>query len=297
MNITRISLISSINSNLFTQSKKIDQTNQSVNSQSIPFSYYPVFKGTTNYIAGLKDYTPEEYNKLSPDYIDKLRKEYEETMYADPEEEAENKLTEEIHDVASDIIIDSLNDEYGEDNWVVISLGRSPASIVNVIGYKVGADKAKHLPMTRATRFAGKNSVEALENTKELSDLKDYLSSIGLGVDEVTESNKHYVLVDYCASGMSLFGGYNLLNSELLYNDNPRVHSRSLVSLIPADNPQNFILEDAFHFGKFKFYSGIKKCYSLSDTKDSFCKPEEVSLKDNLMRFRLLDNAMKARSN
>lgn len=297
MNVIRISSINTINNNICVHKKEVSENKLSANLPCATIAYYPSFASVTHYIDKLKDYTPEEYNKLSPEYIKILRKEYEESMYAGPLTKEENKLIEDIHEFASDSIIESLNDKYGEDNWVVISLGRSAASIVNVIGYKIGEDRAKQLPMTRASRFAGTNSVEALRNTDELSDLKDYLSSVGLSKEDVDKSDKHYILLDYCATGTSLFGGYNLLNSELIYNDNPRLHSESIMSLIPKDNPLSYNLESGLLFGKFKDFSGIKKCDSLSKTKDSFCKPEEVTRENNLMRFRLLDNAMKTRSN
>lgn len=267
-----------------------------VTKSVLPNTYYPVFKGDNPILNRLKDFSVEEYNSLSPEELEKIRTEYETTICTNPYRKKKNELVEQLHDVASDLIIDNLNEKYGEDNWVLISLGRSASSIVKVVGYKVGEDRAKQIPMSKAKKYASFERIDSLEGTQELDEFKDYLTSIGLGADEVSKSDKHYVLVDYCASGKSLFGAENLLNSRFLYNDNPRFHAESIMSFIPEDHPHRRDIHKALVFMKFKDISGIEKCEDLKETKNSFIDTSKIDDKINFLRFKLLDNVMSTKS-
>ncbi|MCR5266337.1 MAG: hypothetical protein K6E29_07065 [Cyanobacteria bacterium RUI128] len=265
------------------------------NSSNITTNYYtPVFTSVVQNCAidKLSKFSVEEYKKLSPDFINKLRLECSQLLYADSSWK-ELRDIEKTHDVASDMIIDGLNLQYDKDNWVIISLGRSAASIAKVIGYKAGEDKVKYLPMTRANRFIDKWKIVNLEGTEELSSLKKYLDSIDLSADKVNESGKYYVLLDYCYTGSSLHGGYNLLTSNLLLGKNPRIQMANIMSYIPHKDPLYDRLEGYMCACRLKEYSEVKCCKNLENAAESFYAPGELSRDARLMQFKLLDNVMR----
>ena len=277
-------------------SKNICPQKNLVTQTALQNTYYPVFRGDNPILNSLKDFSVEEYNSLSPEELEKIRTEYETTICTNPYRKKKNELIEQLHDVASDLIIDNLNEKYGEDNWVLISLGRSVSSIVKVVGYKVGEDRAKQIPMSKAKKYASFDRIDSLEGTQELDEFKDYLSSIGLGVDDVSKSDKHYVLVDYCASGKSLFGAENLLNSRFIYNDNPRFHAESIMSFMPEGTQLRQDIHLALYRSDYKNLSGIEKCEDLKETKNSFVNTSKIDDKINFLRFKLLDNVMREKS-
>ena len=261
---------------------------------SVNNDYLVSFRGLKTNLAidKLKEISVAEYKKLSPDFIKKLRRECSEVLYTDSKRELMKDI-EEKHDIVSDLIIERLNTLYDKGNWVLISLGRSVSSIAKVVGYKAGEACVKQLPMTRANRFLDNKNITKLWDTEDLYQFKKYLSSIGLSERDVARSGKHYVLIDYCSSGGSLWGGYNLLTSNLLYGKNPRIHIFDVLSFIPVKDPLYNKLEEDFYYSKFKELSEVKKCYAMWDTANSIYQLSELSVPNKLMRFKLLDNVMR----
>ena len=273
------------NARCYTQKTPTGYFSNVVLSNNNPAVY---FKGvnTSFAIDKLNEFSVKEYKKLSPDFIRKLRQECSQILYSSKMQD-KTKDIEAKHEIASNFIINALDSQYGKDNWVIISLGRSVSSILKVIGYKIGEERAKQLPMTRANRFIDEKSIKALEGTEDLEVLKKYLDSIGLNKKNIAESNKHYVLTDYCYSGGSLLGGYKLLTSDLLLGNTPKIHKVDVMSVIPLQ------FDEYFYHGKFKEYSEVKQCRDLKETANSLCDISSLSRESKLMRFKLLDNVMK----
>lgn len=273
--------------------KNICSPSRPEQQMSLPNAYYPVFQSYN--IKELRDFSVDEYNSLSPEYIQTLRDEYNENGYKSFPNGIKrvNKKTEELHDVISDFVIDGLDNKYGEDNWVLISLGRSVSSVAQVVGYKVGEDRVKQLPMSNAGIYSYDDIVDEHRETRNLERFKEYLSSIGLSKEDLDKSDKHFVLIDYCVHGKSLYGAYNLLNSDLVYDNNPRFHSESVMSFIPEEHPLRDDISAAFHLQQFKDLSGIDKCCVLGMQNKSFVDPDTIDDKTKLLRFKLLDNVMR----
>lgn len=209
------------------------------------------------------------------------------------------------HDIVASGIKMKLDKLYGAGNYAVIPIGRSLSSIGKCLGYKIGEDNVKPLPLSNAARFL---LPEKLQNDNENFDvLCEYLDSIGLSKKEVESSGKKYILTDYCITGNSLAGTEKLFKSEKIWGDLPNVIAINALSLINDIEPSS-IRRDAKHLKKadfietmenmlidneFKKYSLVHKCKSLSETPFAVIKPENYSDNMKIFLFKLLDNEMK----
>ncbi len=246
---------------------------------------FPLFK--------LKQFTPQEYEKLN--IVDKsiLRAQYK--CLIPPFNKDFYNDVEIIHDQVSDFMKADFDKKYGEGKYVVISIGRSLSSISKVLGYKIGAENVKNIPLSNSPRF---NKIGAFD---ELSDnglirFKEYLSKIGLSREAVKNSDKTYILTDFCATGQSLFGAKNLFKSERVLGDLPNIVSEDINQTIPAKN-WDFRLKLRAHLleSRFKQFSFVKKCDNLEDCADSFVKPSKAPFDVRLVWFKLLDNTVRGK--
>ena len=200
------------------------------------------------------------------------------------------------NEIVAEQIKKVLNDKLGIGNYIVIPIGRSLSSIGKCLGYKIGEDNVKSLPMSRGWRFLN------LEKCKEDFDaFSKYLDSVGLSKEEVEKSNKHYVFIDYCCSGDSLRGVKNLFESKICgHRDN--VQFKNLFDFLPKELDYKIDkfgttffedLEDRLKYGAFKKYSQVKECIFLADTEKKVIKPEEYDLQTQVFYFKLLENEMR----
>lgn len=239
----------------------------------------------------LKTYSINDYKNLTTFDKKILRLEYKlNTLY----NRKFYKNTEAIHDGLTDFMKTSLDNKYGEGNYVVITIGRSLSSIGKVLGYKIGEENVINLPLSNATRFSTPNSIKEIKQT-EIEGLKQYLDSVGLTKENIKNSDKKFILTDYCFSGQSLKATKNLFKSDEFYGQDSNIFIEDIDNMIPAiNNIYNFrdSVRHCLFESKFKPYSFVKRNKDLSKTKDAINTPNQVKKGTRLMWFKLLDNFM-----
>ena len=243
---------------------------------------------------GLTEYEVNCINEVAYEHI------YNNKRYALYNENFNKNLH--YHDIVAKGIKDKLNSMFGEGNYYVIPIGRSLSSIGKCLGYKIGEDKVKELPLSRANRFLD------LEKSKDINfdALSKYLNSIGLSKKDIETSEKQYVFMDYCASGWSFLGAKNLLKADKIFGNSLNIKFFNILHLLKTvklDKPTHeffpeidtFIedLSRMFKYSQFKKYALVNECIYFDKIKDSIKQPEDFSFESRIFLFKLLDNEMK----
>lgn len=249
--------------------------------------------------------------------LDKLNKE-EYMALTDAEKEflrSENRLRIEngmapfdkdirIHNFASDAIQATFDKQYGKNNYVVITIGRSLSSISKALELKIGQENVKNIPLSAADElFTTGESLDDYERCiRSITELhgfntfKQYLSSIGLDKETIENSGKQYIIMDYTASGRSLAGAYTILTSnELLGNKKRNITTASIADITAmTDNAIHPVLDQMLNTCEFKKYSYVDNLHtkiekvSTAANYTQFGKQKEIRLK-KLFGFMLLD--------
>lgn len=277
-------------------------------NQYVKRDYKPVAVHNPSFCAGLwpasfyktpwtklKNITIEEYNKLSPFELHAIRKNIRRVYGSQLDEKMK------FNYITASGIKAKLDTIYGENNYIVIIIGRSLSSIGKCLGYKIGEDNVKQIPMSKAGRFLDWKACSN-ENFKVF---KKYLSSIGLSQKDIKTSGKQYIITDYRCSGNSLAGAEELFQSNLIWGKQPNVMAIGIDGLLVNIEPDkifpdfkmkngDFIynLDDMLADNFFKEYSLVSKCRKLAETPDAVIAPENYSQKMKAFLFKLLDTEM-----
>lgn len=241
----------------------------------------------------MKDFTIDEYKKLSPEEIENINQRIDEVYGKSLKEDVM------LNDLAAEGIRQSLDKTYGEGNYVVIPVGRSLSSIGKSLSYKIGEDNVKQLPISRASRFIN------VENSNEDFDkFNEYLNSVGLSKETIESSGKKYIFTDYSATGASLWGLRRLLESDKVWGEQPNVSIIKVQNILSDDdkNINDDVNMDNSQFKaklvynlleySYKQYSLVDRCENLADTQKAVINPEDYSIKTKSFMFKLLDREM-----
>ncbi len=259
----------------------------------------PTFRASASFdtfrktFSKLKNFTLNEYNQLSKSEINLINKNIDK-MFAD---DIDFHRALKYHDIVAEGMKQTLNNCYGVGNYIVIPIGRSLSSICKCLGYKIGEEKIKLLPMSQAGRFWNYYENEDIELFRK------YLDSIELSQDTIKTSGKKYIFTDYCNSGDSLIGAKKLLTSKIFDNDN-NLEFIDVFQLIEDLQPnkirndisewENYIFKNTFRGMlrrmEFKRYSLVDKCINLDYTKEAVIKPEHYRPDAKCFWFKLMDN-------
>lgn len=178
---------------------------------------------------------------------------------------------------AADKIKRELDNKYGENNYVLIAVGRSISSIAELMG-SMGAD-TKIIPMSGLRRTNVK-----LIPAKGLRKYKAFLNKIGLSKSKLEENkDKTYILMDYAYYGRSLEN-----TKKILKRDDMLGNADNLISV-----PISVILDEdyidkgyqrLFEYNRFKNYSFVGKL-NINNLANVFkkCSPNKMQeLKGNI---------------
>jgi len=210
------------------------------------------------------------------------------------------------HHFATEAIKKTFDKQYGEGNYVVITLGRSLSSISKLLEMKIGKENVKNIPMSGLGRYWTQGNFLPHYNTRlerfvecdGFENFKKYLSSVGLSRAEVESSNKNYIVMDYASSGNSLESGYTILTSDALLGNSKRnitFASMKDVSDATGRAVDSAILDYYLEGGFFKKYSCVGKTLNLkeidktSNYEDSY-KLNRMVETIKLFGFSLLDS-------
>ena len=201
-------------------------------------------------------------------------------------------------DIATDCVKDSLNKKYGEGNYVVIPVGRSLSALCKCLGYKIGEDKVKPLPMSSAGRF-----LHEVKCDEDINLLKKYLKSVDLTKRKVRKSDKHFIFMDYCHTGNSLKGVKTLFESDDMWGHLDNVHFEDVMKLLPKaedvkeiggipseDFLNNFELD--LCRSRYKKYSVVKDCPRFHYMKNAVLDPEHYPYESQIFYWKFLEKEL-----
>lgn len=174
-----------------------------------------------------------------------------------------------------------LDDKCGRDNYTVMVVGRSMASIGETMR-DLGRD-VRFLPMSQLADGMP-------ENIEHVDVYKKYLDSIGL-TKELIESNPehHFVLIDYVSSGESLRNAHKFLSRPDLLGHPERIEMVPS-QLLMGNNIMSSGLELLYMCNGFKKYSPISQLglNELGKTFDSLQPNPRYIDKRNLFLFNIM---------
>ena len=267
---------------------------------SLKADTFEPFLGTC--LGKLHHFTAEEYQALSLAEKVKLRNEYLKMINKEEEyarlnpfaikarEPEEYQNTEIFHDVFTEKLKAKMDKKYGEGNYAVIIIGRSLSSIGKVLGYKIGEENVKQIPLTAAKRFKSNKYTEKAKHYGQLKAFNEYLSSIGLDKDTIKSSGKQYVILDFCVTGESLEGATTLLKrDDVLGKDH--IIAKDVLEYITNSKLRKQAYKHFFQCD-FKDFSWVDTSGTLDLTKYNVKKPEYEDIRIKLLWFKLLDNEM-----
>ena len=228
-----------------------------------------------NILKRVSDFTPQGYENMSSDSKVFLRKCTPDRM---------QELAKTTCDIAYKLK-NKFDIRYGENNYMVIAVGRSMASVAETLNFIGG--EAVVIPLSEL-RFYLPDQVPDMELYRK------YLEQIGLTKEKIQNNpDKRFILMDYAVSGDSLRTAREFLERpELLgksdnfidYEINPIIKSLKTIKL--------------FYFERFKNFSPVGKL-SLDNLRDVFTQSNSSTSREGrgnicqyfrkLFLFNLLD--------
>lgn len=240
-----------------------------------------------NPLRSFKQYSPEEYARLSRFQIKVLRKRF--NHLTDSYFGYFYKNTEIIHDKVSDAIKTGLDKKYGENNYNVVTIGRSLSSIGKVLGYKIGEHNVYNIPLSGAGTYKETSLVTHLDKNGILTPFKKALEDIGLSDDLIKNSKQKFVLMDFCETGDSLKGAKKIFKQ--IFNDSENIVTENPIQFI---NDRN--LKDAYLItmkgSMYKQFSFVERAHNLVNTDCARINPQKADYETKLVWFKLLDNTV-----
>ena len=154
-----------------------------------------------------------------------------------------------------------LDEEYGENNWVFVSIGTSPSGIAKALQIK-GHD-VRYVPITSLGTL---RDASYLSKQKGKDDYKNYLDKIGLNKNAISKDKRNFVVCDYTGSGSTLENVRFIARKMLgITSDNVDYYSINKALLNYAiDNPRKIdydlvtdLIEKHMGFGIIGEISGV----------------------------------------
>lgn len=287
----------------------------------LPYNFFAHIH--TDPLKVFKNFTKEEYLQLSANQINTLRSEFNTLVMNNP---SKLKSIGELHAYIAECVETALNFEFGENNYVILLIGRSLSSICKSLATKLGEENVINIPMSRAKRYFNpyatnyqknyKFIFEKIKDDEGLETFLEYLKSKNLSRDVVEKSNKQYVLMDYCISGDSLKGAEHLFKSDLVWGHrNRNIHTADIFNilelfdettlshpLILNSNTKSIsnIVEDILWHTGFKEYATIGASSELKNTinaANAILNDTDIPREKQLVWFNLIDTIMSNKGN
>ncbi len=157
---------------------------------------------------------------------------------------------------------------YGTNNYTLIAVGRSVASIAEVTK-ALGVD-VKIIPLSGL-----KNGLPG--NISNTDIYKKYLDSIGLNKNNLAGKRKH-ILIDYTYSGNSLQAAQSFLEQNCLAIKKEQLAPISINSLL-MDEFYNNGWDLLFSLNRFKLYSVVGKL-NIDNLKNVFIQANDITAEE-----------------
>jgi len=245
------------------------------------FNINPIYK--------LKNFTTEEYKMLKPYDLKMLREQYAELINLGDFQRY--KSLERFHQDCASYIKNTLDDTFGEGKYVVIIVGRSLSSVGKVLGYKIGDENVKNIPMSEAYRYMYHRPDSS---DSEIRKFVKFLKSIGLSKKKIEKSDKKHVLIDYCLTGDSLAGALKLLKSDAVFGNNKKIVSMDIINDYKQTSSARYGYYRLLSMEEYKDYAFVHCCSKPCPSKKYYVNSFIEPIRKRLIWFKLLDNEMRA---
>ena len=172
---------------------------------------------------------------------------------------------------AADKIKQELDKVYGENNYVLVTIGRSISSIVETMD-KLGVE-AKIIPLSGLRR----GEIDSVPK-EDLNIYKTFLVQVGLSKTDLERNkNKTYILMDYTYYGRSLKKAEQLLKKDEILGDVKNLISMPVSEVLGRDYEERGF-KKLFEYCRFKNFAFVGKLH-IDDLKDVYnqCSPERVA--------------------
>lgn len=172
---------------------------------------------------------------------------------------------------AADKVKQELDKKYGENNYIVIAIGRSISSIAELM-QELGVD-TKIIPLSGLR----KGSIEYIPE-KLLHTYKAYLVQIGLSKTDLEQNkNKMYVIMDYTHYGNSLEKAEKLLKHNCLLGNAQNLTAISINKVL-GDEYKKRNFDTLFDCSRFKDYAYVGKLnINHLDNVFNKCSPDRIN--------------------
>ena len=110
------------------------------------------------------------------------------------------QMAEETYEMAK-LAEKRFDKKYGENNYIIVSIGTSPAGIAKSLELR-GHD-VRYLPISEIRNARPAKVLRYMSSDKH-PEYMEYLDFIGIRKDEINESKKPYLFIDYTVSGKTL---------------------------------------------------------------------------------------------
>lgn len=164
------------------------------------------------------------------------------------------------------------DDKYGKNNYVIISMGTSPAGIAKGMEF-MGVD-VRYLPISNLDALFNKSFQDLPALCHSTGKYLEYLDSIGLNREEIEKDKREYILIDYTSSGDSLSTASDIARMYLGVKS-PNFHSLSINDNI--GNSDRLSKNETKRMGKY-----ISK-YMINSYMEDYCGIPHLS-------FQILDD-------
>ena len=183
-----------------------------------------------------------------------------------------------------------LDDKYGENGYVFVSIGTSPSGIARVMEFS--GVETKYLPVTDLTRVSSEEDID--KHDDKYPTYIQFLKQQGLSKEEIDNSGKKYLFYDYTFTGKSLAIFEVLMKNKFgLDSENIEYHSLNKDLMVAGNTIPNFhknanyYIEEYLKDSSMAMYGGVPHL-RLDEMDKVFTKKQSYGNAHNLFNFLMM---------
>ena len=183
-----------------------------------------------------------------------------------------------------------LDDKYGENGYVFVSIGTSPSGIARVMEFS--GVETKYLPVTDLTRVSSEEDID--KHDDKYPTYIQFLKQQGLSKEEIDNSGKKYLFYDYTFTGKSLAIFEVLMKNKFgLDSENIEYHSLNKDLMVAGNTIPNFhknanyYIEEYLKDSSMAMYGGVPHL-RLDEMDKVFTKKQSYGNAPNLFNFLMI---------
>ncbi|MBQ4077629.1 hypothetical protein IJD15_00410 [bacterium] len=183
-----------------------------------------------------------------------------------------------------------LDDKYGENGYVFVSIGTSPSGIARVMEFS--GVETKYLPVTDLTRVSSEEDID--KHDDKYPTYIQFLKQQGLSKEEIDNSGKKYLFYDYTFTGKSLAIFEVLMKNKFgIDSENIEYHSLNKDLMVAGNTIPNFhknanyYIEEYLKDSSMAMYGGVPHL-RLDEMDKVFTKKQSYGNAPNLFNFLMM---------